>query len=575
MNRSGRGTAIVRSRLVCGLAMAGVAGASAFAFAQSAQVIRMEDDGSGAIPQIMHFSMPDFGDLRQPDFMPRDLPTFRERLVLSEAQTKVMEGLIAKYLEEFRALSLEKMPMPANGPMRIKLGPGGLGLNEEEGGEGDDREAVIFQIGDEMPDLDAMIEADPEMVELEQGMPGGMAVGVEVRMAAPGPDGEAPAVMPDGEEPGVAISFESANGEEIPEEVRKKLEEAATKMAEKMQQQIEQQMAEGGEFSDVSPMGEAKSIEQMQQENTELAAKAEDFRKAKAELRQQFVTNAQTNLIPEQIERWPSLERTLLRNKSLPKGRLAGERTDLVKVLGKIDMSESDREALAGSVETYEITLDSALKKRDEFVVTAHREVDRAMQNNDPDKALSVIDRATTLRLAVRSINDQFTQSLAAMMPTPVAQAFQLKVLEVSYPLIYRQTRGQKTFAIVEEMDEVSDETMLRINDLEKAYLAELNSLNGQIKQAIDKFEPDEPRRGIERTKRVMTGDETPSAVFVEPDGEGNPVRDAYARRRTLDDQYCKLVAELLTPEQAALLPKAPLRQSGQPIIIRKPIESD
>jgi hypothetical protein len=449
-------------------------------------------------------------------------------------------------------------------------------VDHEDGDHGDEHEAVFFSMGDEMPDLDAMLEGDPELAELEQGMPGGMAIGMEVRIPGPGPDGEAPVEAgPEGDmEPGVSFSFESANGEEIPEEVRKKLQEAADKMAEKMKQQIEQQLAEGGDPQAALPLHSPKTIEEMQQEHAELAVKAEDFRKAKSELRQQFVATAQQDLIAEQIERWPSLERTLLRNKSLPKGRLAGERTDLVKVLGKTEMSESERESLDGAIETYEITLDAALKKRDAVITTAPREIDAAMQNNDPDKALSVIDRATTLRLAVRSVNEQFTQSIAAMLPPPVAAAFERKVLEVSYPLVYRPTRGQKTFAMVSEMDDVSGDAMANIRDMENAYRSELNLLNTQIKQAIDKFEPGEPRRGIERTKRVMTGAETPGAVFVSSEDEENPVREAYARRRALDDRYCKLVAELLTPEQASTLPKVPSRALGQPIVIRKPIES-
>jgi hypothetical protein len=134
--------------------------------------------------------------------------------------------------------------------MRIKLGPDGPG--GEEGEEGGEREAVIFDMGEAVPDLDGMLEEDSEIVELGEDMPGGMAIGMEVRIPGPGGEGDegggAPAqVAPGGDaEPGVAISFESANGEEIPEEVRKKLEEAATKMAEKMKAQIEQQMAEGG-----------------------------------------------------------------------------------------------------------------------------------------------------------------------------------------------------------------------------------------------------------------------------------------------------------------------------------------
>ena len=429
-----------RSNSLMALSAASTLAAAAIGLAQSAQVIRMEDDGTGAVPQIIHFSMPDFAELRQPEYTPRDLPTFTDKLVLSEAQSKVVENLINEYIEAFKGLAVAHLPQ-TGGPMRVRLGPDGAGGEGVEGdGEGEG-EAVFMALGDALPPLDELMAEDPELDEdMEGQMPRKMAVGVEVRMgdeagAEGGDGGGGAAVAQQSGDASVSFSFQGADGEEIPEEVRKKLEEAAQKMAEKLKAQMEEQAAAGGDPHAAMPMmGGAMSVEQMQQRQEEMAAKVEEFRKEREELGRTFVTHVQSNLIPDQIDRWPALERTLLRQKSLPKGRLPGERIDLIKIVGAMELTEADRTKVASNLEAYEVSMDGALKRRDEFIATANSDVDKAMQANDPDKALAVIDRATDLRMAVRAVNQQFAQALAGMLPSEAAAALNARVLKASYP---------------------------------------------------------------------------------------------------------------------------------------------
>ena len=70
-------------------------------------IINKSDDGSGnsgGKPQIMHFSMPDIFSLRQPDFLKRDLPIFKDKLVLSDPQQAALERQLQSYLDEFQKL---------------------------------------------------------------------------------------------------------------------------------------------------------------------------------------------------------------------------------------------------------------------------------------------------------------------------------------------------------------------------------------------------------------------------------------------------------------------------------------
>src|SRR5262249_45790053 len=80
-------------------------------------IVNRNDDGSGAGPQVMRFSMPDIFSARQPDFLKRDLPMFKDKLVLSEPQTAAMDHQLDKYLEDFANLKKQMLQNDSSGPM--------------------------------------------------------------------------------------------------------------------------------------------------------------------------------------------------------------------------------------------------------------------------------------------------------------------------------------------------------------------------------------------------------------------------------------------------------------------------
>jgi hypothetical protein len=527
------------------------------AYGQSKRVIMMDDD-SGAAPHVMHFSMPDFFELRQPDFLKRDLPTFTEKLMLSQEQAAAIERLIEKYLESLQAIAAEHLPKGGGGPMQIDLG---------DGADGGPTGMMILGPEDDLGELGEFIDVQGEPLD---GMPRTFGIGVDMQVG--GPAGEAAEGAGEGPQAGVMINLQTPDGEEMSPETRKKLEEAAAKIAEKMKERMEKQLAEGGDPADVMPLGGPISIEDMQKRHEEMAAKADAFRAAKANLRQAFVADAQTTLAVAQLERWPDLDRALRRQKTLPRGRLSGERTDLTQVFKSIEPSEIERQAVAEELAAYELTLDHALQQRNEFVPESQKKLDEAMQKGDTDKALSMIDRATALRIAVRSTNEKFTDVIALKLPEPRATEFKDAALKASYPTVYRPTYAQRLFAAARKIDGVDASVQASLAELEDAYLAELSSMNGQLRQILAKHEPNEPRRGIEHMQKVMTRQVEPGGMM--DDAEEDPIRKGFDRRRELDDRYAKQVTSMLTPEQAGQLPKPRSRKPSEPVIIRMPLDS-
>jgi hypothetical protein len=557
---------LVLSAPMCALAAVLLAAPTLLAQGKQNIIVNKQD---GETPTIAIFERPDFVELRQPDFIQRDLPTFKQKLVLSDEQLAAVERILEQYLEKFRDLTKEYLPKAPEKGMVLKLG-------DEDAPEfwGVDPQKHETMEGDLLESID--VEG------LEEGMPMGFGVGVDVRVggAPNGPEGEEAAEGDQGEAPpaSVSVKFESPDGQEIPEELRRKLEENAARMAEQIKKQVEERMAEGGDPMHGPLLGDSKvgaafqSIEEMQAYNEEVKAKAEAFNTAKASLRRTFVTDVQTTVLASpQIERWPALERALLRSKTLPKGRLSGERTDLLKVLESLKLNESEQAAGAEHCDSYEMALDAALKLRNDYIADANTKINQAMQQGDHDKALAIVDRGADLRVAVRSVNAQFAELIASVLAPATAEQFRTAVLRVSYPRVYGKTFGHKMFAAAKRIEGLDDETAASIVELERSYLIELESLNNQIRQVIDRHQPMEARRKVEHLKSITERDGEPPAMVMIGDDQQQPIAQAFERRSELDQRYTKRVTALLTPEQTAELPKPPSHKPIEPVVIEIP----
>lgn len=515
------------------------------------QVMIVNDDGGG--PVIRHFSMPDLMDLREPDFTRRDLPIFQEKLVLSEAQTAAMQRQITVYLDAFEQLKKSMLSFPGAEPMIV--GPMGIMDGAEGPAPGEDGGAAIIvgPGGGELPaiSLDELDEMDGEM-------------GIDIGLRVTADDGG----ESDAGQPTVRVSIQSSA--DLPEEVRKKLEEQASAIAAKIMAQIEEQQKQGeGGDGAPPPLPGLDDVSKFEERRAQIEEAAKNFRKAKSQLRQEFVAEAQSTLTDEQLNRWPALERALLREKSLPKGRISGERTDLFKIIRPLALDQSHHVAIAPQLDAYDVELDSALRQRNSVLEEVRPKIDQAMASQDFDRALAAIDRAIAARIAVRSINERYIDAIAAQLPEELSAAFRSATLKAGYPQIYRHTYADRVFEAATALEGVDEQTLQRIREFEQVYRLERQEHDARIRRAIDKHQPLEPRRPIEHLRTVGAGEEPGRNVRVI--NEDDPVREAFARRRELDERYAKMVASLLTPEQVAHLPKPPApRTPGEPIIIRK-----
>jgi hypothetical protein len=531
--------------------------------AQTQHKMMVFDDGAG--PQVVHFSGPDLRELLQPDFERKDLPVFNRRLDLDDMQRLVVEVLLGAYLDAFKMLSEEVLP-EAPSPML------GMAMGAQQGADGEGSESIDSIVRDAIRESGGASDVDLEM----EGQ-GTIAIAIEARgafgedhagheagpmdeefdvvWAGAGEEGEAP-------ESEVFIAVAGPDDFELSPELQEKLAEKAREMAERIRERLEQAEAEGIPLSEeIDAAGEA---DQRQQYFDELREGTKKLEKAKAALKQDFINEVQSQLSAEQLEQWPGLERALTRIKTLPKGRLDGERTDLLRIVENLDLDESEQRAVAETLEAYELQLHEALVARNAFVGEAQSKVDKAIEEGRFSGAISTVNQASRLRVAVRGVNEQFTDTITGRLDPGTGKAFQSRVRLESYPRVYRMTRGQKSFAAARRLDGLDDDVHTAIDAIEDAYAAELKTANERLREAIHRHQPREARQMIERIQAMMEDGE-PMSIG----GDDDPIRAATRKRTDLDERYMKQLYALLTPEQVKTLPKLPSQISRDPIIIR------
>jgi hypothetical protein len=464
-----------------------------------------------------------------------------------------------------------KPEQAAPAPRRVQAGGAPAeGAPTAPGGPQDEEDAINSIILDEL--RKAGFEAD----SLED-LPFSPRISIGVSMPAPGEGAEAAGAEIAPPEPSldVSISFESED-DALTDELRAKLQEAADRMVPRITEHTRAQMAaqRGGGGMDGRP-DPAERIGEKWRELTELRARIKAFLAAKRALRARVMAEAQTILAEEQLALWPAFERTLTRIKTLPLGAFDGESTDLLVILDNAELSETALEPIAPLLESYELQLHAALVRRNALLEDIDAEIDLALYERDGDRALMLVDRAIRARTAIRSLNEQYRETIAGEVDDPFAAAFRHSALTASYPSVYRRTLGEEAFAQALQLDSINEDVRIAITALQADYLQQLGRINDRIARTIRAQQPRRMRETIEQAVAELTSEQFPAEHTAARD----TITDDFRRRRQLDARTMRSLYSMLTPAQIAGLPPIPEIDLAEPVKAEHseggPIEED
>ncbi len=292
----------------------------------------------------------------------------------------------------------------------------------------------------------------------------------------------------------------------------------------------------------------------------ELLTKMEAWQTRKALLRTGFTDGMKAVLDDDQLSNWPAFERFLIREKTLPRGRISGENLNLFFVVDELRMPPAEFAKLEPIFNDYEARLDSTLRARNTYVEESMPRIFKAMQSSDSSDAGRIFKRQAELRSAVRDVNEEFRKSMVAALGESVwSKSLDKAIHESGWDRIYRATGTASMFEAAMKIEGLDPAVLQAVTDLYGSYRIELTPLNDRLKNLSRTEEPDQIVRDGERFVSMMSQGIAGMARNMGPGADQpreDPMRKVYDERNDLGTRYEDRLKALLTPDQFEKLPR-------------------
>jgi hypothetical protein len=263
----------------------------------------------------------------------------------------------------------------------------------------------------------------------------------------------------------------------------------------------------------------------------------------------QFLENLRLILDDRQLEHWPQFEQQLYREKQLHRGRFSGESLNLFYVIRDMKLPQTVIDSLDAELRGYSDALHQALKSRETAMLTTQADMLDSLQSQDTSKSMDAIKRQVKARLAVRAVNDNYTQIITSALPPEFAAHFSSAALADAYPRVYRPTPYQRIFDEAYEIKGLDDDMRKAVRELQMAYLTELSLVNNETVGLLKAYEPEEYLDRAEAFSARL--DERAHRQI------NDPVRPMLQRRKELGRKSLENLKALLGEERFAQLPNA------------------
>jgi hypothetical protein len=274
-----------------------------------------------------------------------------------------------------------------------------------------------------------------------------------------------------------------------------------------------------------------------------------EWESEKRELKRLLIADIQGQLSPLQIQRWPSLERAMRREKELPQGDLPGESMNIFVALQEIDLTPADEQAIDPILLEYEIAIDRALARRRETMDKYQEVLKDAMISKDTDSGLNALRKIGETRSEVCALHMQAIDELISALPEESSIAFRRSVLTNGFPTVFEQTRVDRLLLSVRKLKDLTPDQADQIDAIEDRYEIDLMTANTLLIDAYKVYGAEIPI--LEAKRAIARRNKEPVRVQKLP--------DALIALQTEKDQmvedYRQQILAVLNKEQAAVVP--------------------
>lgn len=284
------------------------------------------------------------------------------------------------------------------------------------------------------------------------------------------------------------------------------------------------------------------------------------FDKHSAMLRERLLEDLRAVVTPQQMARWPMVERRLRREELGEWGGLHGSGVDVAAVFEMVEQPGDRTPGVQRALDVYEDAIDRPLlegrKAKAEWAarqkkaaksnivaeavheLAAERGVEDQVALTDADKAAlnEHLTRILDISKSMQRLNLRTAEEVAGSMPSGRGPAFTREFDQRAFGEYHQPTAFADVLRRVDELEDLSAGQRERLARLRKEYEPAARSAGDRIARAVVAWE---------QARRV--GDEQ------EP--EPREVSAAKEARATVDERARRDLAALLTPEQLELFP--------------------
>lgn len=295
-----------------------------------------------------------------------------------------------------------------------------------------------------------------------------------------------------------------------------------------------------------------------------------------------FLGDIRAILSSDQEANWPKVDRAITRNAGLRQGTLSGERVDVVRLVGELELASDT--TVAPILEEYEITLDGAIKRRDEL----RSGLRQRSRDGDPGDAFTKMRSASE---RVRDTNRTFARQIESALGSEDGTRFAASFQRASYPQVYRPGRGQRALEAALGFEDITADQKASLDALNDGYTQDTSALNKKYVAEIDKAEREGTSfgnrgrqqgrdaggqrgggrggdRGGDRQRGQGREGQRPQRDGASPGGRGQgdrgqrgqgrgPGSEIAQEKRDLDTKTVERVGAILTDAQSTRLDKA------------------
>lgn len=275
----------------------------------------------------------------------------------------------------------------------------------------------------------------------------------------------------------------------------------------------------------------------------EMRGTMQDFRAERKAIEEQFFADFKAILTPEQVERWPAIERAHRRSRTVSRGMMSGERVDLVTIIESSKFPVEVQASVIPVLGEYEEALDRELIARNK----AYDDVaDAFSQGGGPEgfaRAGDLMTKGREASIRVREVNRKYARQLADMLPDDYKATFDEAVKRASYPEVYRTTLTSQQIAAAEKFEDLDQAQKDSLESLKQSYSRSLAAVNERLAAAItEREEAFDPRQMGNRFGRGRDENDAASVLRRE--------------RRELDESTAESLKKLLNAQQVERLPQ-------------------